>query len=259
MSEQHFIQKIEQAILSSFDKNLAIEEIQEGVFLLVLDDFDYEIYCYANHIEQRIQTQTSKQCVHLDEDQIHQSLDKIVARLKGIIHCETKLFARNTVVARINKKVALEFQEEHHIQLPISGKYRYGLFYEGELVSIAVFSGGRKMIGKDENYRSFELIRFCHKNSILVIGGLSKLIKSFAKDFSANDLMTYVDLDWTQSSTLTTLGFEEKGRIEPQYYYVRNNERMIFKAKEDALLLREKNGEGFVKSNSGSIKMVLEL
>ncbi|ULT28536.1 hypothetical protein KUH03_19615 [Sphingobacterium sp. E70] len=87
------------------------------------------------------------------------------------------------------------FLVEHHLQTALPGKYRYGLYEQGELVSIAVFSGGRRMNDKNEEYRSFELLRFCNKSGYNVIGGLSKLITAFAKDFHPGDIMTYTDRD----------------------------------------------------------------
>jgi len=259
MEEEHFIHKLRNALSESITRKLNLTAIDEGIFHISFEEFPQEILCYANHIKKRISGEYPAPTIHLDQDQIEFLLPKIGARLKGIMHCEHKIFARQTVVARINKNVSLEFQEEHHLQLPIAGKYRYGLFYQGELVSIAVFSAGRKMSGQPDTYRSFELIRFCHKNSLLVVGGLSKLIHAFAKDFPVNDLMTYVDLDWTQNSNLTSLGFKEKGRIAPQFYWINGAERKIFKLYEHAVAQQQIQQTGHVKSNSGSIKMVLEL
>lgn len=202
---------------------------------------------------------TAQRVIHLDEEDLHTAEEKIRLRIASLFHHGKSYFARQTVAARIDKKVTLEFQEEHHINMAIPGKYRYGLFEQGELVSIAVFSGGRKMLDKPEDYRSFELIRFCHHSGVRVVGGLSKLIKSFIADFAPGDIVTYVDKDWSQDSSLQTIGFTPVGELAPQY--------MLFKEGKKAAVLKELpttddaiiDESSYVKQNAGSIKMKLIL
>lgn len=167
--------------------------------------------------------------IHIDYDQIEAMPDKILARLKGLHQIGRRIYGRQTVVARIDKKVALAFQEEHHIQVALPGKYRYGLYHQGELVSVAIFSGGRHMRDQDKEYRSFELLRFCHKGDTIVVGGISKLIKAFIADFNPQDIMTYADLDWTQESSLQTIGFQVIGLLPPQKYYIVQGVRQFLK------------------------------
>ncbi len=187
--------------------------------------------------------------IHIDFDLVDNIPGKLLARLRGLHNMGQRIYGRQTVVARIDKKVALSFQQEHHIQVALPGKYRYGLFYRGELVSVAVFSGGRHMRDQNEAYRSFELIRFCHKGDHIIIGGISKLIKAFIADFNPQDIMTYADLDWTQDSSLRTIGFEIIGQVPPQNYYIVNGIRQFVEPSEsDAFYSFE---------NLGSLKLKL--
>jgi hypothetical protein len=104
------------------------------------------IYLYPpNHARQPAHPEL--QTLHIDVDLLRSSKRKVINRIKGILGLGERIYARETVAARIDKKVAIAFQEEHHLQVALPGKYRYGLFYEGELVSVAVFSGGRRMNG----------------------------------------------------------------------------------------------------------------
>src|SRR5690606_12768987 len=135
------------------------------------------------------------------------------------------IHGRQTVVARIDKGIALAFLAENHLQVAIPGKYRYGLLDEGELVSVAIFSGGRRMREQAPNYRSFELIRFCHKAGYRVVGGLSKLLKAFIQDFHPNDSMTYAERDRAQVSTRRTFGFEAPGRTSALAFWLVDKER----------------------------------
>lgn len=202
---------------------------------------------------------TNKRVFHIDIDQVESSGHKIIQRLCSLLGKGTIVYARETVVARIDKKTALEFQKEHHLQFDLPGKYRYGLYHHGELVSVAIFSGGRHMNDKPADYRSFELIRFCHKSGYRVVGGLSKLIKAFRKDFQPNDIMTYVDCDWSQDSNLSTLGFVEKGKTIPQTYWIEGSIRHHISNNESLHKLQSTYPQGYLKYNSGSTKLIMTL
>lgn len=208
------------------------------------------IYLYLPHTS-RQKPHTDLQTLHIDVDLLRSSKTKVRNRIKGMLGLGEKIYARDTVVARIDKKVALTFQHEHHLQVALPGKYRYGLFHEGELVSVAVFSGGRRMRQEQENYRSFELLRFCHKADYTVIGGISKLIRRFVNEFQPSDIMTYADLDWCQHSTLEKIGFVPLATKPPQ----------IFRIKEDIRTHHDGNidKEGYLVKNSGSLKLKLIL
>ncbi len=201
----------------------------------------------------------SKRRIIISEQQLGLQLPKIKNRIKALSGKAVKIYARETVLARIDKKQALAFQEEHHLQIVLPGKYRYGLFYQGELVSVAVFSGGRKMRDYAEEYRSFELLRFCHKSDHIVIGGLSKLIKAFKKDFNPDDIMTYVDMDWAQDSSLKAIGFEERGMRKGETFWVSEGIQYIIGKEEELLEIADNHPNGYLYRNLGSIKLVMSL
>lgn len=195
----------------------------------------------------------NKVLIHIDEDIWKTKPVALLNRIATLFGKAQRSYARQTVAARIDKKVAMEFQAEHHLQGALSGKYRYGLFKDGELLAVAVFSGLRNM-RHTENYCSIELLHFCHKNRHLVIGGISKLINAMVHDFSPNDVMTYIDKDWSDGEKFKILGFEIKGETQPHHFKVDKSDfkRMPLRANEESLA----NTNHFVLTNSGSIKMV---
>src|SRR5690606_32767691 len=73
------------------------------------------IYLYPPYTSRK-ENAISLQTIHIDWDQMLSSPQKIINRLKGMLGLGTKIYARNTVVARIDKRVAMDFQEEHHLQ-----------------------------------------------------------------------------------------------------------------------------------------------
>lgn len=235
--------------------------LSDGIYHMHFDNQDVNIYFYTTQVAQRICSDESyRRTIHIDEDILTSKFDAVQSRLEALLGYATKIHARKTVVARIDKAMAMAFQQEHHLQVALAGKYRYGLFAQGDLVSVAIFSGGRKMNNKPADYRSFELLRFCHKRHVLVVGGLSKLIGAFAKDFHPGDIMTYVDRDWTQQSSLTAIGFEEVHRIAPQVFDVTADSRRSPHINETAAPDDNRDKDRItVKQNSGSTKMVLRV
>ena len=242
-------------LVTKFVKDLQVDDICEshlwqGDFVEISCKKFLIIVYFPNTKKRDFSKETS--VVHLDIDVLLASYEKVLYRIKGLHNIGKRIYARQTVVARVDKKVCIDFQNEHHLQTAMPGKYRYGLYDKGELVSLAVFSGGRNMNKEsEEKYRSFELIRFCHKRDVSVIGGLSKLIKSFAKDFKPNDIMTYVDKDWSQKSSLETIGFEEVGELEAREYFIKNGVRYN--------TLQEDGSYEYSVFNRGSIKLKLHL
>lgn len=245
------------------ETGLSVEStlLQDGVHHVFISNVPLHILIYADHLPMRINPPDGAPTIHLDRDVLEQQFYKVVSRVATRSGFGIKIHARHTVVARIDKRVALEFQEEHHLQVALPGKYRYGLFKDGELVSIAVFSGGRKMDDCPDDYRSFELLRFCHKNRLLVIGGLSKLLNAFRKDFDPGDIMTYVDRDWSQDSALKSIGFMSVATVAPQIYLLEAGTRKQIQEPIPNILLPEdtEHSDTFVKHNSGSTKMILFL
>mgnify|MGYP003366164639 CR=1 FL=1 len=147
----------------NFDSELVISQKSPSFTKITGGDLPFVIHLYRSNITKRICDQNEK-IVHIDEDMLHSKYDIIVKRILALALHQKKAYARKTVVARVYKKNTIAFLEENHLQGAMPGKYRYGLFLDGELISLAVFSGGRKMPEfQIENYRSFELIRFCNK------------------------------------------------------------------------------------------------
>lgn len=250
---EDFIFELERGLDVSFSR-----QYLNGTIILHAETPCFALVIYLAKNTGRINTGDIR-TFHIDQDQILKDPHKILSRLQALLGKGEVLYARQTVVARIDKRVALVFLEENHLQVAIPGKYRYGLFHEGELISVAIFSGGRRMRKQASNYRSFELIRFCHRTGYRVIGGLSKLLKSFIEDFHPNDIMTYVDRDWAQVSNLHTLGFREQGRTSPQAFWIVDRERHYITGTEQLSELKQRYPMGYLSRNNGSTKLVLSL
>lgn len=254
-----FFSRLQKAL----EMELDLKALSPNACLIYGDQLEINLVYYRLSGGRRITSgEAGKREIHVDEDLWMRRPDLLLSRIVALAGYAARVHARDTVVSRIDKRIAMEFQAEHHLNVALPGKYRYGLFWEGELVAIAVFSGGRRMRGEAGSYRSFELLRFCHKQGLHIVGGLSKLIEGFRKDFAPGDIMTYADKDWTDGQGYQKTGFQLVGEVEPSLFWVdsRTGERYAadhlpesLAGKSDSVL----RYEGYVPvTNSGSLKLV---
>jgi len=198
----------------------SMQLVMENIWQVQFEKIPLKLFYYGIGVKDRLRIEPASKSIHLDEDLWVRNPKGLISRLRAQAGQARKVNARDTVISRIDKKQAMQFQAEHHLNVALPGKYRFGLFLQGELVSVAVFSGGRKMRGQAPEYRSFELLRTCHKNGLIVVGGLSKLIRHFEEHFQPGDLMTYVDKDWSGGQSYLQLGFHIVGELPPQEFWI---------------------------------------
>lgn len=239
-----------------------LKALAEKACLLYPEDGGIRVVYYRCGAARRMPVDGDGRCIHIDEDLWVKRSDLLLNRIAALAGQAQRIHARNTVAARIEKRVALSFLQEHHLQVALPGKYRYGLFHDGELVAVAVCSGGRRMADRPADYRSYELLRFCHKQGVHVVGGFSKLLDAFHRDFNPGDIMTYADKDWSDGASYRKLGFTVVGETEPQLFWVdmRTMERYYEHTLPPEIRMKptdERMASHYVPvRNSGSIKLV---
>lgn len=130
---------------------------------------------------------------------------------------ETKIFGRKCQIKELTVKESRDFLEQNHLQGYCNSSIRYGLFYNGELVSCMTF-GKRRITGKSE----LELLRFCNKLNTQVIGGASRLFKHFARNNEFEEIVSYADRRWSNGNLYEQLGFEFSHKSPPSYWYIVN-------------------------------------
>ncbi len=193
--------------------------------------------------------------IHLWEDYWRLKQAIVEARINSLLNLAERVFARKTKIVKLTKPELMTFLKENHLNEPASGKFKYGLVLNNELVAVAVFSASCPVHRGEEVYKSHQLIRFCNKNGVTVVGGLSKLIKHFIKEQSPEDIMTYADLDWSDGGGYLKIGFEKIGKLAPQSFSI-HADSSIRNYKID-------NGSGNEPPhkffNQGSVKYLLDL
>ena len=174
------------------------------------------------------------QLLHIFEGE---SLDIWLSIINAKLGLNEKLYARKCEVKEIKFKEASEFLEENHLQGACNSKINLGLFKDNELVSVMTF--GKSRFNKQYDW---ELLRFCSKKNLNVVGGASKLLKYF-RNKNTGSIISYANRRWSNGSLYEKLGFTNKGKTSPNYFY--------FKKKSSELLSR-------VKFQKHKLKNILE-
>lgn len=211
--------------------------------------------------------------VHLWEDQWIFHEEKIRSKIKSLIGVTRRIHGRETIIIPIDNKRLMRFLEVNHLNVAIKAKYKYGLFLDQELVAVMSFSKGRQIIRENVIFNSFELLRFCNKLDVTVVGGFSKLLHHFNKMQNPDDIMTYVDCDWSDGQSFLAKGFEFSGRIPAMEFWlnIKTGEReyphLVLKRYEKSIseFTNETEKASFLNKygyqtayNSGSYKYILK-
>jgi len=167
--------------------------------------------------------------------------------LNKIGKISNRIFARNCEIKVLtDNKLIRDFLEKNHLQGFVGSSIKLGLFSNNELVSIMTFGGLRKSLGQKSTDGSFELLRFCNKINYNVVGGASKLMKYFIKNYSPCNIISYSDFSRSDGNLYKKLGFELSHLSEPNYYYIINGVRNHrFNFRKDKLVK-----EGFDKNKT---------
>jgi len=164
--------------------------------------------------------------VHIFEDDFDGKKPIINSILKNLLNKSDRLYARNTQIKKIDKReIVKQFLIENHLQGFVNSNINYGLYYGEELVSLMTFMKTRKILDKNNNHSEYELVRFCNKLNVSVIGGASKLFKMFVDDYKPSTVLSYCDISWANGGLYKKLGFELIGVTKPNYYYVINHKK----------------------------------
>lgn len=163
--------------------------------------------------------------IHVFEDDWLYKKDIVKSRLSSIFGYSNRIYARKCIINVISPSVCDEFLNKNHIQGTVSSKYRYGLFYNNQLVAVMTF--GTSRFKQTEH----ELLRYCSVLNNTIIGGASKLFKYHINNTQFNEIISYADRCWSTGNLYEQIGFEFDSYTEPGYSYIENgirNNRMNY-------------------------------
>lgn len=185
--------------------------------------------------------------IHIFEDEYDNKKEIVYSKIKNLLGLtDRRIFGRKTVVKSIDAQTCRAFLEENHLQGNVYSKYRYGLYYNDELVSVMTFGVPRKNLNGKQTEGLYEMVRFCNKLNTSVVGGASKLLKKFIKEVHPTEIISYCDRRWSDGKLYRELGFELSHTTKPNYFYVVKDKRENrFSYRKDVLVK-----EGFSKDKT---------
>ena len=83
------------------------------------------------------------------------------------------------------------------------------------------YEGRKKMNGDQWNIN-----RFCNELGFSIVGGASKLLNYFVKNWKPKRIISYADRDWSIGSLYEKLGFSIINLSKPDYKYIIGGKRV---------------------------------
>ena len=129
----------------------------------------------------------------------------------------TKIMARSTTVQEVTVQEASAFLNQNHLQGTIGSRVKLGCYHNGRLVALATF--GQQRYGDSPD--CFELLRFANLSQHYVVGGFSKILSHFKRNYQAKSLVSFADRRWSSGGMYENSGFTLKRASAPNYFYFR--------------------------------------
>ena len=148
-------------------------------------------------------------------DQKNAIVTSMINNRLGISH---RIAARKTTISCVSTQEKQNFLLNNHIQGPAGSSINLGLYNQnGQLVMLACFG-----ISRFSKKYNFELVRLCSQLNTTVVGGASKLLTYFVKNYMqpTQTLVSYCDRRYSQGRVYAKLGFTKLHITEPGYSYV---------------------------------------
>lgn len=166
------------------------------------------------------------QLIHIFSDEWLTKKEVIKKRLINLLkQNDKKIYARDCQIVTLTNKEKSEFLNSNHLQGNDKSSVYFGLSYNGNIEAIITFGKLRKILGnKTTNINEYELYRYCSNN---VVGGFSKLLKHFIKNYSPTKIITYANRNWSPSNDYcfySKVGFDYVGSTKPNYSYTKKYE-----------------------------------
>lgn len=209
--------------------------------------------------------------IHIWEDDWDFKKDIIKSMLLNILGRCRSIGARKCSIKEVKNDICKSFLNENHIQGWCVSKYRYGLYYNDELVCLMTFGGLRVNLGQEKSIGSYELLRFCNKVNTVINGGASKLLNYFLKNKNLIKVVSYSKNDYSNGNLYNKIGFEFDSFTSVNYYWVIDKLRENrYKWRKDILVKMGENSKlsesqimkskGYYKLyDSGNTKWVLTI
>lgn len=215
------LQSFEAEILEWLEERMVPFEFDPATFFIRTEALSLQLIPNLSNPESLILTSRNPlQAIRLWEDIYLLNKDIVRSILMSRLGLNQRLFARHTTVKLLSQSSLDSFLNENHLLGSTKSKYRIGLFKAEEVVAVIAFGRACPIDYEGNTYRSHELIRYCSKKGITVVGGLTKLLASFVRENKPEHVMSYVDREWSDGSNFSKIGFELIGETNPETFWL---------------------------------------
>jgi len=177
------------------------------------------------HLDKTIECENKNiRLIHILEDEWGSNEFIVKSKLRHIsnMNSSTKIYARKCVVINLLPDIKRIFLNNNHIQGNDNGSINLGLEYNSKLVAVMTLCKRRIFMNCDRNVDGeYELSRYASSIDCNVIGGASKLLSYFIKEYNPTKIISYADRRWTYSKNnlYEKIGFRKISSGTPNYWY----------------------------------------
>lgn len=173
----------------------------------------------ANYHQKKtsVAAEAGYRCIHIfDWD----DWNKVINLIKP---ADTTVYARNCTLKPVSNEDCIEFLNMYHLQSECKGiLYSIGLYSDDDdLVSLMTF--GKPRYNKSCEY---ELLRYCIRPDVNVVGGSGKLFKQAIADLNAESIVSYCDLSKFTGSVYEMLGFKLYRKADPSKHWFKDGKHI---------------------------------
>ena len=159
---------------------------------------------------------------HIYEDEWVKNKELVKNKIKHILNKSDgiKIGARQVKIKNVTKEEKNRFLDNFHIQGTDKSDVFYGAFFNDVMVGLMTFNKKRNMTKSQEG--EFELSRYSTNSDYIINGLASKLLKTFIKEHSPKQIISFADRRWTvdgDNNLYTKMGFKLTSIVKPTYYY----------------------------------------
>lgn len=210
------------------------------------------------------------QLIQIWEDDFNDKLNIIMDSLKSKLGLlKNKIYARKCEIKNLDSKETKQFLIENHIQGNVNSHINLGLTFNNKLVAVMTFGGLRKSLGQLPKEGFYELYRYATLKDYEIIGGGSKLLSYFKKNYIWKTIISYAKYDFSNGNFYKKLGFTYNGLTAPNYTWLINFKRENRFKYRKSEIIDETNKDKTEKEimwekgyyrcfDSGNLKFILE-
>lgn len=165
------------------------------------------------------------QLLHIFSNEWEENQDLWKSMILAKCSIGKRIYARKCIVVDVEENEYKIFCETNHLQGYAKASKKIGLKFEDSLIAIASFSKNRF-----SNKADFELIRFASKIGTTIVGGFSKLLSHFKRNYNGS-ILSYANRRWSVGNVYEKNGFTLLNESPPNYWWI--DEKMKFHSRQE--------------------------